>query len=301
MGVFSSSSVTAAVLSVFLYWFLCPVLDPHKNVTKITTGQHVVITGASQGIGRSLVTEYAKRGASKICIVARNEERLLQAKRDVESAYPNTTILVIPADLSTEGKCTSVIESAIEAMDGKLDVLLLNHISSSRYGTWLEAVSRSDKFLVDMFHTNVFSYVWMATAAMETLKRSPNGGRIGIVSSLSGHVATPKTATYTATKHALHGFFNSFRLELEYIGIKNISITLCAIGATDTEGAAEVKGKLHPSLTWDPPEWAAESIVRGVALKIREIFHPHYIVFPSIQIYNLFPYLMERILLKTLI
>ena len=300
MALLLSSSIAFAFLSVFLYWLLCPVLDPYENVAKVTSGQHVFITGASQGIGRSLVTEYAKKGASKITIVARNEERLRQAKYDVESAYPNTTIFVIPADLSTEESCYNVIESSIEAMDGKLDVLLLNHITSSKYGTWLE-VQKKEKFLVDMFHINFFSYVWAVTAAIETLKKSTNGGHTGIVSSLNGHVGMPKTASYTATKHALHGFFNAFRLELEYLGINNVSVTLCAIGATDTEGSAVVKDKLHPSLSWDPPEWAAESIVRGVALKVREIYHPQHVVFPSIHIYNIIPYFFERILLKTLI
>ena len=120
-----------------------------------------------------------------------------------------------------------------------IDYLVLNHITSSHYGTWLVDNQKEDHdFISDMFHVNTFSYIWLATAAMNALKESK--GKIAIVSSLASHIGIPRTAVYAATKHALGGFFNSLRLELMYLGI-DVGITICSIGATDTEGASVVK------------------------------------------------------------
>jgi short-subunit dehydrogenase len=292
----STLGVGAAVLAVFLSWLLFPpflLLEPPA-----TTGQHVIVTGASQGIGRALVMEYAKRGAAQICIASRSEEKLRVVAQRVMEKYPLTKVHVVAADISSRHSAEAVVSKALELMDNRLDVLLLNHITSSQFGTWLGKEDRG--FVTSMFETNTFSYIWMATAAVESLAKSPTGGRIGVVSSMAGHVGIPKTAVYGATKHALHGFFNSFRIELRYRpNLERVGVTLCAIGATETEGAQLIKHEMSSSIHWDSAEWAAEAIVRGVGLRRREVFHPHHIVFPAAQIYHFFPNFLDEILLKT--
>jgi short-subunit dehydrogenase len=242
--------------------------------------------------------EYAKRGAAQICIASRSEDKLRVVAQRVMEKYPSTRVHVLAADISSRQSAEAVVTKALELMDNRLDVLLLNHITSSQFGTWLAKEDRG--FVSSMFETNTFSYIWMATAAVESLARSPTGGRIGVVSSMAGHVGIPKTAVYGATKHALHGFFNSFRLELRYRPeYEKVGVTLCAIGATETEGAQLIKHEMSSSIHWDSAEWAAEAIVRGVGLKRREIFHPHHVVFPAAQIYHFFPNFLDEILLKT--
>ena len=118
-----------------------------------------------------------------------------------------------------------------------------------------------------MFQTNTFSYIWTSTAAMDLLKQ--NQGQIVVVSSLAGHVGVPNTAVHSSTKHALHGFFNALRLEMKMMKM-DVGVTL-AIGATDTEGAKNVMKKLS-SVQWEPASEAALSILRGAALKKREIY-----------------------------
>lgn len=223
---------------------------------------------------------------------------------------------VLAADLSTKEDCEEVITNATRIMSG-MDVLILNHITSSPYDFWIH----HNDTLERVFYVNAFSYIWMATAALETLQE--RAGRIVVVSSLAGHIGTPLVAAYSASKHALHGFFNALRVELA-MKKSLMSITLCAIGATDTEGASAAKSRVK-AVTWDPPIHAAEvidssltyrthaffdyisnrvygmvilwqAIVRGAALRKREIFHPHHIVFPSIMLYNIFPFVMDRIL-----
>lgn len=149
---------------------------------------------------------------------------------------------------------------------------------------------------------------------MDALKQS--GGAIAVVSSLAGetdcciqsdmlsifsffdsitgYVGTPKTSVYSATKHALHGFFNALRVEMKLLGINNVGITICAIGATDTEGASEVKTKLK-TVTWDPPAPAALAIIRGTAARLQAIYHPHHLVFPVKILNTIAPELIQYI------
>jgi short-subunit dehydrogenase len=294
-----TSTILVAILALFLYWLLCPLpsfpIDPALTVA----GKRVLITGASQGIGRSLAEEYAKRGASHISIASRSRAKLEVVRDRIRATHPEVKVSIFEANLSTEEQCRGLIQESLVAMGG-IDVLLLNHITYSRFGSWLgDAISTSEghSFVPEMFAVNTWSYIWLATYAMDALKAS--SGRIGVVSSLAAHVGTPKSAVYSATKHALHGFFNALRLELRLENIDNVSITLCAIGATDTEGAAAVKDKMNPALKWDPPSKAAEAILRGVASRRREIFHPHHLVFPAILLHTIAPDLLDYVLLET--
>jgi len=286
-------------LNVVFAVFVGPFSIPEKlfGSSTVAANQNVIVTGASQGIGRSLVFEYAKRGAANIVIASRSKDKLRVVASAVGAAYPATRIHVVVTDLSSEASSRALITDSLQLMGDKLDVLILNHITNSRFGPWLD---KSDKsFVNEMFNVNTFSYMWTATAAVEAVHKLGGSLSIGVLSSLAGHVGTPKTSVYSATKHALHGFFNSFRAELAYATPsiqKGTSVTLCSIGATETEGAAEVKSQISSMVSWDSPDWAAENIVRGVAAKRREIFHPHHIVFPSVVMYRLFPALMDKIL-----
>jgi short-subunit dehydrogenase len=257
------------------------------------TSANVIVTGSSMGIGRSVAFEFATKGAKNIVVVSRSRSRLEQLKVDIEAQYPNTLVHVIASDLTQEINCISLIEESIVLM-GSIDYLVLNHITDSHYGLWFSDKEKKDhSFLKDLFQVNTFSYIWIATAAMDHLIKS--NGHIAVVSSLAGHVGTPFTAAYSASKHALHGFFNALRNELRIIGGNNVSITLCAIGATDTEGAAAAKAVLT-KIAWDPPEAAAAAIVRGSAMGVRDVYHPHHKVYPMVLVSKLFPGLADYIL-----
>ncbi len=293
-------AVLVPCLFLLLYCLLCPVLPFPSDPSAVVKGQRVIVTGASQGIGASLVEEYAKRGAMSITVIARSKAGLDRVSVSVSAKYPDVKIIVLPADLSDKDSCTHVISDASRAMGG-IDTIVLNHITSARFGTWLTDAPLSPEghsFLPELFAVNTFSYIWLTTAAMPHLSASPFGGSIGIVSSFAALAAAPKVAAYSASKAALHGFFNSLRLELRLEKI-DVSITTCVIGATDTEGSRTTKEKMSKDLVWDSPAWAAESIVRGVGGKRREIYHPHHLLFPARLIYHFMPEALERVLLKT--
>jgi corticosteroid 11-beta-dehydrogenase isozyme 1 len=261
----------------------------------------VLLTGASQGIGRALVSELARRGAAHIVIAARNVQKLEQARAQVNQQYPNTTITVIPSDISSKEASQQLISQAMSATHNQLDVLLLNHITNTHFGTWLSKFSQpgGHDFVEQIFAVNTLSYIWLTTFAWPHLLAS--GGRIGVVSSLAGHAGNPKIAAYSASKHALEGFFNAFRNELKLDGVHNVSVTTCAIGATDTEGTLEVRSQFNSAIVqFDPPEPAADAILRGVGARRRTIYHPHYQVFPASLLSAVWPELLDWVLTFTL-
>ncbi len=248
--------------------------------------------------------------------MARSHSKLVELQNEIMSEFLENKILVsvIAADLSNEDTCKNVIKEASEVMGG-IDIIVLNHITSSRFGLWLE--KENHDFIEEMYRVNFFSYLWLATAAMDHLKASK--GQIIVVSSfagwciqpiqfllshlnliyfiLIGYVGVPNTALYGSTKHALNGFFNSLRTELNIMRVP-IDITICIIGATDTEGVGDIKDKIK--VTWDHPRSVAHSIVVGSAYKLHEMYHPHIEMYPSVLIGQLFPKLMGKILTLTM-
>ena len=283
----------------------------------------MLVTGASQGIGKSIALEASKKGVSHLILVSRSKEKLDEVKAAIHveireimknvaetdkkklhyqyiGSLANIVVDTVAADLSTEQGSQQMVEDAQKLLqkekDVSLDYLILNHITSSDFGLWFERDgernSEHQRNLESMFRTNMFSYVWITTRAMKTLLREK--GHIVVVSSLAGHVGVPNTAVYSATKHALHGFFNALRVEFEMMQVST-HVTLAAIGATDTEGAKSVMKRL-PSVSWDDSTSAAKAILRGAALRKREIFHPHYKVFPAVFLYNFFPQIIDYLL-----
>ena len=269
-----------------------------KQLKETFQNNRVVVTGASQGIGRELVKELAKHGAH-VVMASRSVSKLEAVKNETLILFPHARLDVLPADLSSKTECIRMIKEAIDLLGGGMDTIILNHVASS-VETWVvedeidQGIQNRD-YVEDMFHTNTFSYIWLATEAMSSLAKS--GGRIGVISSLAGHVGSPKVSLYSASKHALHGFFNALRLDLQLIGLNGISITICSIGATETEGATRFKHHFSSWLSWDPPEWAAQSILKGLAVRQREIFHPHHMVFPTTILSMFVPAFIDRILL----
>jgi len=289
------------VLLVSLFAYLMAKEIWSRGTPANVRGMRVIITGASQGIGASLVKEYAKLGASQIVMVARSKDKMTALAEDIGGLYPQTKLHVVAADLSSEQNCNDAIVDSVAKLGGGLDVLVLNHITTSHFGLFLERQHEEGLgFVENMFRVNTQSYIFLAAAALPVLKASEHG-YVGVVSSLAAHVGTPKTAVYSATKHALHGFFDALRLELRRDEkFKNISVTLCAIGATDTEGASAIKKQMSPSIQWDSPEDAASAIVKGIANKKREIYHPYILVYPAIIVGKFFPWLLDNVLLSTI-
>ena len=89
-------------------------------------GKYILITGASQGLGRQLAIDFAREGAAGIAIVARRADALERVAASIREAEPKAEVLMIAADLSSEGEIERVVATTLNEFSGRLDVLVNN-------------------------------------------------------------------------------------------------------------------------------------------------------------------------------
>ncbi len=93
-------------------------------MTKRFDNKVVVITGASSGIGKALVYEFARRGGAKIVAAARSADQLLAMQHEVNELF-KSEVLAVPTDVGIEKDCKNLIEQTIDKF-GKIDILINN-------------------------------------------------------------------------------------------------------------------------------------------------------------------------------
>lgn len=173
-------------------------------------GQVVIVTGASAGIGKSLAFLLASQCA-KVVIAARRAERLEKIAETCRIFCGE--VMVLPTDVSDEAQCKDLIEKTI-ARYGKLDMLINN--------AGMAASALFDEFpdlclFKRTMEINFYGAVYCTYYALPYLKQ--NHGRIVAISSLGGKTAIPYNTPYCASKYALHGFYDSLRMELYRSGV----------------------------------------------------------------------------------
>ncbi len=176
----------------------------------------VWITGASDGIGEALVYEFATAGYA-IVLSARREEMLRVVAK--KANLSEIDCLILPLDLAQLTDSELYINKIKEKF-GRIDILLLNAGISqkARALATLESVERN------IMEVNYFSNVRLAKAVLP-LMQAQGGGKIAVVSSIVGKFGSPFLSSYAASKHALVGFFESLRYEIEADKISVLIVT----------------------------------------------------------------------------
>jgi len=170
----------------------------------------VIVTGASEGIGRALCVALAARRA-RLVLAARNEERLLSVARDCAAAGAET--LVHRTDVTSAESCRSLVDATVSRF-GTIDVLVNNAGGTM----WTPFEQVEDLTIFDrLMQLNYLGSVYPTYFALPHLRRSR--GRLVAVASVAGLVGVPTRTAYSAAKHAVVGFFDSLRVELDGSGV----------------------------------------------------------------------------------
>jgi short-subunit dehydrogenase len=178
------------------------------------TNQVVVVTGASEGIGRAFCLALAPQ-RPRLVLAARSRERLDSLAHECRLAGAET--MVVPTDVTEVEACRALIEAAV-AQFGGVDVLVNNAGGTM----WTRLDEMQDLSIVErLMRLNYLGSVYPTFHALPHLKRSR--GRIVAVASLAGLIGVPTRTGYSAAKHAVIGFFESLRVELADDGV---SVTL---------------------------------------------------------------------------
>ena len=181
----------------------------------------VWITGASSGIGKALALELSKQNA-KLILSSRNETKLNLVKSECENS---SNVKILPLDLEDYKSLFSITEEALLLFDG-VDILFNNGGISQR-SLAKDTSIEVDKRIMDI---NYLGTVALTKAILPHFIKK-NSGHFIITSSIVGKIGTPLRSSYSASKHALHGFFDSLRAEVFQ---NNIKVTLACPGFVQT-------------------------------------------------------------------
>lgn len=226
----------------------------------------VVVTGASAGLGRAIVREFAKRG-DDIALIARGIEGLESAQKEVEAFGGKA--LMLPLDVSN---AEAVERAAVEVEEklGPIDIWV-NNAMVSVFSPIMDMDPGEYKRVTEV------TYLGQVYGALSALKRMRprNKGCIIFVGSALAYRGIPLQSAYCASKHAIQGFYDSLRTELLHDGL-NIRTCMVQLPAMNTTQFGFVRNKLpfkpRPMGMIFEPEVAARAVLFVTEHDRREIF-----------------------------
>ena len=227
----------------------------------------VIITGASSGIGRQLALQLSEQGAW-LSLAARDIKRLDEVANQCRDR--GARVLAVPTDVSQKGQCQTLIERTA-AEYKKIDTL----INNAGITMWARFDEIQDLGMLEkIMQVNYFGSVYCTHFALPHLRKSK--GQIVGVSSLTGKTGVPTRSGYSASKHAMAGFFDSLRIELEEFGV---SVTMIYPGFVASEVRNRAFGADGEPLGQSPvqesnvmsPDTCARMIIAAATKRKREL------------------------------
>ena len=225
------------------------------------------VTGASSGIGKALAIELSNQNALLI-LSARNKEALTSVKEECKNSE---SVWILPLDLEKYNDFDATIEKALTFF-GRIDILVNNGGISQRSFA-KETMIDIDKRIIDV---NYMGTVALTKALLPHFLEKKQGHLV-VTTSIVGKVGTPLRSSYAASKHALHGFFDSLRAE---VYDDNIDVTLICPGYVTTNVSMNaLLGDGTPQQTMDKatangisPKRFAKLMAKAIRKKKQEVY-----------------------------
>jgi NAD(P)-dependent dehydrogenase (short-subunit alcohol dehydrogenase family) len=228
--------------------------------------QVVVITGASAGIGRAVVREFAKQGAH-IGLLARDRDGLEAARKEVEDAGGRA--LVLPTD-TADADAVEAAASAVEEAFGPIDIWI-NDAMVSVFSPLKEMTPDEFRRVTEVTY---LGYVYGTMAALKRMLPRDRGTIVQVGSALA-YRGIPLQSAYCGAKHAIQGFTESVRCELMH-DHSNVWITMVQMPSVNTPQFEWVKTRLPNKTQPFPPiyqpEVAARAVVWAAHHRRRELY-----------------------------
>ncbi|PTY04893.1 short-chain dehydrogenase [Opitutaceae bacterium EW11] len=217
--------------------------------------QTIVLTGASSGIGLATARLAVGRGAN-VVLAARDGQALDSICSELNQGAHLGKALCVAADVSRRDDLQRVADTAIERFGG-FDTWV-NNAGVSIYGR-LEEVSEEDSR--QLFETNFWGTVHGSLVAVRHLKQ--HGGALVNLGSVASDTAIALQGMYSASKHAVKGFTDALRIELDAESVP-VSVTLIKPGAIDTPYPQHAKNYLQEEPKHAPPVYTPDEVARAI-------------------------------------
>lgn len=160
----------------------------------------MIVTGASSGIGKACAIAFSKAGAH-VVLASRNTVELERVGHSLENPY-----LIVPCDITREEDCRALVDQTMDHFS-QLDILV-NNAGISMRARFMDCKT---EVLEHVMQTNFWGAVYCSKYALPHLIKSK--GSIAVISTTAGFVGLPGRTAYSASKFALHGFFDTLRSE----------------------------------------------------------------------------------------
>ncbi|KIP02931.1 hypothetical protein PHLGIDRAFT_95413 [Phlebiopsis gigantea 11061_1 CR5-6] len=229
-------------------------------------GKHCVVTGGSAGLGLSLAILLAKRGAH-VSIVARNQERLDKALKEVEAARqsPEQVLLAYSYGVDSAKEAEAALDAAAQPHDGRCPDALFLCAGKSRPGFWIE---QTEAQLRECMEETYWVQAWPALTASKRMVAEGVKGKIVFVSSVLGYFSMVGYSPYSPGKFAVRGLAEALQSEFLLYGI---DVHICFPGTILSPGYIE-ENKVKPKVTLkieetdvgSQPEVVAANLLKGV-------------------------------------
>ena len=257
------------------------------------THKIIWITGASSGIGEALVHECAKH-QTKLILSARREEELKRVAKQANLKEGHYVIL--PFDLADTSKAKEYAQQIIDQF-GTIDIFINNGGQSQRS----ESINTTSETERRLFEINYFSAVNLTKAVLPFMLKNKTG-KIVVISSIAGKFGFYLRSSYSAAKHALHGYFESMRLEVEKKGISVLLVCPGKIKTNVSVNAISADGTAHNQMDEShqqamSAEICAQKIIQAIINDKEEILIGGKELL-AVKIKRFFPMLFGKIIRK---
>jgi short-subunit dehydrogenase len=187
------------------------------------TGQVIIVTGASAGIGEAAARRLA-RGGAKVVISARRPDRLEALAREIDPSSAN--VLAVAGDVTSDADRRKLVAATLQKF-GRIDGL----VNNAGYGTRGPVEIAPVDLIRKNYETNVFSLIALTQLVLPSMRERGTGCIVNI-GSVAGKIARPLSSIYDSTKHALEALTDGLRGELKPFGVR---VTLIRPGFILTE------------------------------------------------------------------
>lgn len=224
--------------------------------------RRILVTGASSGIGESIVRRLANFH-TQLLITARREDRL-NALVDEALTLGADRVIAVAGDI-TDGRHRDALYQTANQEFGGMDILI-NNAGMGGIGTFATA---DEARLRQIMEVNFFAPVELTRTFLPSLRES-NDGIVVNVGSVLGHCAVPKKSEYCASKFALHGFTDALRMELHAEGIDVLLVSPSTTRSEFFDNALRSQGKAAVNRRAMTPDQVARATLRAMQAGRRE-------------------------------
>ncbi len=233
-------------------------------MSALMEGKVIAVTGGASGIGLAICRLFGSEGARVAVIDMNQDEALRQAELLLEAGIEATAFT---CDVSREEECSNAIQAIIDVYKG-IDILV-NNAGLTQRSAFIDTQSAVYRKIMDV---NFFGALYCTKAAIKSLIE--RRGVIVVTSSHAGYAPLFGRTAYSASKHALHGLFESLRTEVKSMGVHVMMLcpgftrTNLQDRALDGDGSINMRPRSQVG-SEDTPENVARAVLQGVIKRKR--------------------------------